>query len=169
VGLSSFIEPTKSGAGFHIRAPFAGIDADLSHPGEVNHQAVLGHGISGNVVPRASYRDFEAVLARERDCVSNIACCRALHDCSRTPIDHRIPDLASFVITRIPRNKHLARNILSQPFSFLISSSFHPYAPSKESNLSLVRLNLESARESLDGTWIFLNFGGPSRSAIRLE
>ena len=40
--------------------PLSGVDVDPAHRGEVDHQAALGDGLTGNVVPSATDRDLVA-------------------------------------------------------------------------------------------------------------
>ena len=45
----------------------AGIDRDVAHRAEVDHQAVVDDAVAGEAVAAAAYRDLEVVLAAEGD------------------------------------------------------------------------------------------------------
>jgi hypothetical protein len=75
-----------------------GIDADVAHRRQVDHQPALGNGQAENAVAAAFHRDLEAGISAVADRRRNVVGGGTAGDQTRPSIDHRVPDLAMTVV-----------------------------------------------------------------------
>ena len=95
------VHVAEKAAGLSARHALGRIDPDAAHERHVEHQPALAHGQSGDVVSAAFDRQRNAVLTRGVDARDDVGHAEAPDDQRRTPIDHRVPDRARLVESRI--------------------------------------------------------------------
>ena len=93
------------------------------HQREVDHQAVVAHGIACDVVSTPSDRNQEMLRAAKLDGANDILCGSAAGNDRGFTVDHGIPDLAHVVVAGIVRQKHFP---LEVRFEF-IDCDFHDF------------------------------------------
>ena len=74
------------------------IDVHAAHLRQVDHQAVVVDGVTGDVVAAALDRQGELVLAGEVDRVDDVRRARALDDHRRPSVDQPVPDRPRLVV-----------------------------------------------------------------------
>jgi hypothetical protein len=79
----------------------SGIDPHPSHRGEIDHHAIVGHGVAGHVVAAPSDGDLALLIAGELECVSNVSRRVAAGDECRTLVDGSVVDATSRLVPRI--------------------------------------------------------------------
>ncbi len=78
------------------------VDADAGHSRQVEHQAALRDGISGDVVPAATHAQKHPMGGGKAHARLHVTDRQAARDQCRVAVDRGIPDLACLVIVRIP-------------------------------------------------------------------
>ena len=96
--LRGCVELGERDARLHARGARGGIHDDALHRRQVDHEAVVAHGIAGDVVARAFDRDQQVVRGREANRLLHLRRRGAARDQARPAIDHRIPDGPRLVI-----------------------------------------------------------------------
>ena len=91
----------EKAAGLSPRDSLSRIDPDAAHERHVEHQSALADGESGDVVSAALDRQRDGVLTRGVDARDDVGDAEAPCDQRWTPIDHRVPDRARLVESRI--------------------------------------------------------------------
>lgn len=79
------------------------IDANRAHERQVDHQALVAHGVAGNVVAAAAHRHAHSVCACEADRGDDVRNAMASRDQAWPAIDHAIPDDAGRIIVAVVR------------------------------------------------------------------
>ena len=95
------VHVAEKAAGLSARDALGRIDPDAAHERHVEHQSALANGQPGDVVPTAFDRQLHAVLTRGIHARDDVRYAEAPCDQRRTPIDHRVPDGARLVESRI--------------------------------------------------------------------
>ena len=79
-----------------------GIDRDVVHVGEADHQAAVGHRSPGDVVAATADRHLEPVAAREGECRDHVAGRAGADDDCRAAVDEAVVDGPGLVVARVP-------------------------------------------------------------------
>src|SRR5262249_17306482 len=85
-----------------------GINPDLAQAGEVDDDAAVTDGPSGDVVAAATDRQEQVVLPREIHRVDHVGDTGAADDQGRAPVDHGVVDLAGRVVAGVAGPDHRA-------------------------------------------------------------
>src|SRR5262245_39270708 len=93
------IGPRRTGTTAH--AVRAGVDSDVAHAAEVDHQAVVTGAVPREAVPAAAHRDLEVVFTSEADRGGDIVGRRRERDHGRTAVDVAVPETAPLVVAGI--------------------------------------------------------------------
>ena len=96
------------------RRPLAGIDVDVLHADEVDHDGVVARPEPGNAVRSAAHGDWQSVLARVVHGRDDVVGVRGAHDHLRAPVDHRVVDPACLVVPRVLGSDGLAPYVVAQ-------------------------------------------------------
>ena len=91
-----------------------GIDADPSHPGEVDHDAAVARAEARDAVSAPADREVQPVLARRVHRRDDVACVLGSHDHERLPIDHRVVDAPRVLVALVVRRDHVAPHLLAE-------------------------------------------------------
>ena len=87
-----------------------GVDRDLAHPRQVDHQAALADGTTGHVVPASPHRDLQPVGRREPHGRGHVGRLDALGDHGRPPVDQPVVDAPRVLIVVIGALQHPPAN-----------------------------------------------------------
>ena len=80
-----------------------GIDARVFDRREIDHQTVIANSQTACVVSAAADRDKQIVFAREIYAADDVCDIRAARDQPRLFVDHRVVDLAGFIVICVTR------------------------------------------------------------------
>ena len=108
VGLGRGVEVEPGGAAAGDREPRLGIDLDVPHPREVDHQPVVDRAVPGGVVAAAADRDLEIVGLGEGECRRHILRVDAARDRSRPAVDQQVEAESRPLVLAVGRRQHVA-------------------------------------------------------------
>jgi hypothetical protein len=108
VSLSRGVEVEPSGAALASCDPVLGIDTDVPHAREVDHQAVVDRAVAGGVVASAPDRDLETSGLAERKRCRHVVPVDAAGDRRRAPIDQQIEAEARPLVLAVAFDQHVA-------------------------------------------------------------
>jgi hypothetical protein len=91
-----------------------GVDAHASHAREIDDDAGVARGETGDAVAAATNRDGQVLLARKTDGRNDVVDAGRPDDERGPPVDHRVPDHARRVVLRIRRKDDLAGEALRE-------------------------------------------------------
>ena len=80
-----------------------GIDVDASDSGQIDNQALVDGSQTAAVVAAAAHGQVEPVVAGETDRRDDVGDVGTARDDARPLVDHRVVDLASFLIAGVRR------------------------------------------------------------------
>ena len=89
--LSLAVDIAEETSGLRAREPRRRVDPHAAHQRHVEHQAVLAHGKTGDVVAAALDRERQPVLARRANAGDDVGDTKAANDDGGSPVDHRVP------------------------------------------------------------------------------
>jgi hypothetical protein len=121
--LGGSVEIGKEAAGLDLRAPGGRVNRDVFHEREIDHEAVVADGIAGDVMTATPDGNEELLCAPKSHCLDDIGGRLAAGDESWFAIDHRVPDLADFVVAVITGKDDFAVEILPQSLDGRVASS----------------------------------------------
>jgi hypothetical protein len=78
-----------------------GIDRDVGHVGEADHQPAVGDGASRDVVPAAAYRDLDPRATCEGERGDHVAGRSGADDDPRAAVDEAVVDGPGLVVARV--------------------------------------------------------------------
>ena len=96
MSLRRCIEVTQRRARLHRGAAGRGVDANRPHLREIDDDAVVADGTTGDVVTAAAHGEEQAELACEINRALHVRRILTANDDCRAPIDHRVPDRPRF-------------------------------------------------------------------------
>jgi len=105
------VDVTQHAARLRTTGAANGIDPYAAQQRQVDHQTAVAHRQAGDVVAASPDGIHQAVFARELHGSHDIGGADAACDQRRSAIDHRIPDLARFVVERVVRLQQLAAEV----------------------------------------------------------
>ena len=105
------VEVTQRGTRRDARAAVHRVNPDGSHRRQIDEQAAVAHGIAGDVVAAAPHRQRKIVFTREANRADDVGGTHTAHREGRPPVDHRVPDRACLVVSRLPGQDDLAAQI----------------------------------------------------------
>ena len=114
VCLSRGVEVEPSGAALASCDPVLGIDTDVSHAREIDHQPVVDRAVAGRVVASAPDRDLETSGLSEGEGRRNIALVDAAGDRRRAPIDQQVEAEARPLVLAVAFDQHVARQRITE-------------------------------------------------------
>ncbi len=76
-----------------------GIDVDALHQRQVDHEPVVAHGGSRDIVATATHRDQQALGRGEAHRLQHVGGARAAGDEARPLVDHRVPDTPRGIVS----------------------------------------------------------------------
>ena len=114
VRLRLVVDVGPDGAAAHRGAPRGGIDVDLVHLREIDHDPVVAGREPGDAVAPAADCDLEVVAAGEAHRGRHVAGGGAADDERRAPVVSAVPHLARLRVAGVGRGDHLAFDALSQ-------------------------------------------------------
>jgi hypothetical protein len=123
------VKVRKGGARFDIRPACIRIHSDGSHGGEIDHQPFVADRVPGYVVTATSDGYQQAVIAGKGDRAHHIRHTCAPHDQPGLAVDHRVPDRACGVKSRIAWQQNLTPHLRPEFLDFLMLNSNHREAP----------------------------------------
>ncbi len=114
VGLRGRVEVGPRGAGTAADAVGAGIDRDVAHAAEVQHEAVVDGPVAGEAVPAAAHRQLEVVLAGESDRGGDVGGRRCARDDRGPAVDVAVPEAAALVVAGVSCDEEISAEILAK-------------------------------------------------------
>ena len=105
-------EAVRLGGAIHIEQRCARLDVspagrrvnpNFFHGGEVNHQAAVAHGMTGDIVAAAANGYDELIFAGILHGAHHVGFGAAAHDDCGLAVNHAVPDRAGFVVCGIAR------------------------------------------------------------------
>ena len=108
------VEVAQRGTRRDARPPVHRVDPDGLHRRQIDEQAAVAHGVPGDVVAAAPNRQHEIVLAREPDRPDDVGSTQTADGECRSAVDHRVPNRARLVVSRLPGQDGLAAQIRSE-------------------------------------------------------
>jgi hypothetical protein len=96
------------------RRPSAGIDADLPHPAQIDHEPLVHGAEPRAVVASAADRDVEAALASELERGGDVRHAGTARHHGRPSIDHRVVEATRLLVAPILRRHHLAAQLRAE-------------------------------------------------------
>src|SRR5437763_6969342 len=90
----------------------ARIDSRVFDRREINHETVIANSQAASVVTASANRNEEIVVASEIHALNDVCDIRAPRNQARFLMDHRVVDLASFVVIRVARLNESASEVL---------------------------------------------------------
>ena len=115
VGVRRVVEHAPRGAALGAGRLRLGIDLNVRHAGQVDHHRVVGGAEAGNAVAAPADGDVVPVLPCEVHGRDHVVGGRAAHDDARTPVDHRVEDLARVVVAGVVRRDDLTADAFAEP------------------------------------------------------
>src|SRR6185436_9353308 len=91
--------PRRAGSAAH--AVRAGVDGDVAHAAEMDHQAVVAGAVAREAVPAAAHRDLEVVIAGEPDRGRDVVGRRCARDHRGPAVDVAVPEAAPVVVAGV--------------------------------------------------------------------
>jgi hypothetical protein len=90
------ISPRRAAAGASNLA--GGIDDDIAHPSEIDHEPIVAHAEAGRIVTAATHGERQIVLACETERCLNVVDALAACDARWAAVDHPVPHFAGSVV-----------------------------------------------------------------------
>ena len=94
--------------------PVLGIDLDVPHAREVDHEAVVDRAVAGWVVASAPDRDLETSGLAEGEGRRNVVPVDAAGDRRRAPIDQQVETEARPLVLAVAFDQHVARQRITE-------------------------------------------------------
>lgn len=114
VRLGRLIDIAPQSAAFDPRNARLRIDLDAIQGGEVQHQGVVAHGKSGDIVAPAAHRYREMLAGCELGDRADVFGIRATRDRRWAAIDRAIPDMPAFFVFRASGQQQLPAHARGQ-------------------------------------------------------
>jgi hypothetical protein len=114
MGLSRGVEVEPGGAALGGCNLLLGIDTDVPHAREVDHQAVVDRTVAGGVVASSPDGDLEALGLAEGKRRRHVVDVDAAGDRSRPPIDQQVETEARPLVLTVAFDEHVARKRITQ-------------------------------------------------------
>ena len=127
VGARRVVEHAPRGASLGARRLRFGIDLNVRHAGQVDHDRVVGSAEAGDAVATPAHGEVELVLAGEAHSRDHVVGGRAADDDTGPPVDHGVEDLARLLVSRVARRDHLTADALAEPFDRLGAHRTHSF------------------------------------------
>jgi hypothetical protein len=108
------VEVTPGRTGTDPGGPCFRVDTDHVHFPEVDHQTVVTHGSSRNVVSTTFHREKQIQVTGEVDGGHYVCSTGASDDNGRLLVDHRVPHRPCLVVSVVSRLEDLAAHLLSE-------------------------------------------------------
>src|SRR5262245_1197384 len=96
-----FVDIRKRRTRLYAGRPECGIDPNSLQRREIDGEPVITERAASDVMSAAANRNFELVPPRKSERTRHVISVDALHDDRRSAIDHRVPDLAGFLVSRM--------------------------------------------------------------------
>jgi hypothetical protein len=106
----SRVEFTQCQARIDVRNSAFGVNMNVLHPRNVDHQTVVGNRKACSIVPTGTNRYRKTLHNGKVKCFDHVVCVDAIRDQSRAPVDHPVPNAAHLIVPRIRRKDHLSTN-----------------------------------------------------------
>jgi hypothetical protein len=124
------VEFAKGSARLYPCGAANGIDPERAHRGKVDQEPAFTDSIPCDVVATAAHREQEAVLTREPNGTNDVCGASATDNRARVAVDHRIPDRARLIVTRLLRQAKVAPQRLAKR-SYRVVSKYNRPAPQR--------------------------------------
>jgi hypothetical protein len=108
MGLAGGINIPPQGAAFNRSDATHGIYSHSAHQAEVDHQAIVAHRVTSDIVATGPNGDRQITGAGVIHGSDHVICSPAPGDYRGPPVDHRVPDGARFVKPGRAGHKNLA-------------------------------------------------------------
>jgi hypothetical protein len=113
-GLRRGVEVEPSGAALRDRNLLLGINTDVPHAREVDHQAVVDRAVAGGVVASAPDRNLETSGLAEGKGSRHIVRIDAVDDRGRAPIDQQVEAEARPLVLAVAFDQHVPRQRITE-------------------------------------------------------
>ena len=101
VGLRGAVDVGPGGPAADARDPPLGVDVDVAHAAQVEHEAVVAERAPGDRVAAGPHGDLQPVLAGEGERGDHVVGRRAARHEPRAPLDHRVEQRAGIGVLRL--------------------------------------------------------------------
>lgn len=115
-GLGFVVHVRPRGAGLDPCRPRIGVYPHAPHLGEVDDEPVVADGGPGDVVPAATDRHQQVVVAGEGHRADDVTDATAPSNQGRTLVDHPVPHRTSVVVVSIIDTSQIAVEFCLEPF-----------------------------------------------------
>ncbi len=114
VRLGRRVDVGEQRAGLDTGGAGSGVDRDMLHGREIEHQPAVADGIPADIVAAALDRGEQPMLGGKADRAGDIGGGPAAHDEARPAVDHGVPDGPRLVIAGIAGGDGIAVEPLAQ-------------------------------------------------------
>lgn len=123
------IEFSERDAGLGIGAARTRVDAHRFHRRQVDHETAIADGTAGNVMATTAHCKEQSVIARNVYSTHDIGDTGATDDDGRSEVDHRVPDVACLLVTRLTGLQYLPADRAFQVIDRMICRIVHGRPP----------------------------------------
>ena len=115
VRLGRPIDITDQRATGRTHPPRRAVNGDIAEPAQVDHQSVVDHRGAGHVMPAATHRDSQVMIAGIPHGLRDISSASAVHNQLGTLVDGAVPDAPRLVVGGVHGADDRTANRTSEP------------------------------------------------------